>query len=84
VIPLRKKSKEVSLDKERYEQLLNIEADYQILKLTLVNSSYFNQENERISFDENKILKILEAVNEEFYEKIINKFKEEKNNDISK
>lgn len=81
---MRKKSKEVSLDKERYEQLLNIEADYQILKLTLVNSSYFNQENERISFDENKILKILEAVNEELYEKIINKFKEEKNNDISK
>lgn len=81
---MRKKSKEVSLDKERYEQLLNIEADYQILKLTLVNSSYFNQENERISFDENKILKILEAVNEEFYEKIINKFKEGKNNDISK
>lgn len=67
----------ISVDKERYEQLLNIEVDYQILKNILVNSSYFNQETARVSFDEKKILKILEIVNEELYKKIINKFKEE-------
>lgn len=74
---MRKNSREISISKERYEHLLNIESDYKILSDLLVGVSYFNKQTHNVSLNEEAILKVLEVVNEELYKKIINKFKEE-------
>ena len=75
---MRKKIKEVLVDKERYNQLLNIESDYKILSQLLICTSYIDKNTHSISFKEGAIMKILEITNEELYKKIINKFEDEK------
>lgn len=75
---MRKNIKEVLINKERYNQLLNIESNYKILSQLLICTSYIDEKTRNISFKEEGILKVLEVVNEELYKKIINKFKEEK------
>lgn len=75
---MRKNIKEVLINKERYDQLVNIESNYKILSQLLIYTSYLDEKIQNISFKEERILKVLEVANEELYKKIINKFKEEK------
>lgn len=73
-----KRAKKISIDEERYNQLIHAENEYKILSHLLVLTSFIDQNTDKISFDNERLLKILDVVNEELYAKIINKSKEEK------